>query len=135
MKGRLIFLAATALATACDPVHSYYETLEDARADSLFERGWLPDVLPPSAREILVKNDLDLSTSEGQFLFAPSEFEAFLNRLSPKSQPADTKLAAVEAIVDRHIAEGYAAYWHRESDWEWVFLCIPERGVCLYYLS
>jgi len=135
MKARRAFFAVLFLAAACDSVNSYYETLEEARVDALFERGWLPDVLPPSASEILMKNNLDLNTSEGQFLFAPHEFESFVNRLSPKSQPADTQLDAVQAMVEKHTREGYPAYWHTESGWEWVFLCIPEQGVCLYYMS
>ena len=135
MQARLVFLAAALLAAACDPVHSYYETLEEARADDLFERGWLPDVLPPSSHEILVKTNPDLNTSEGQFLFSPREFELILDRLSPMSRPADTQLEAVQPIVDSLLAEGYLAYWHTESDREWVFLCKPEQGVCLYYMS
>ena len=135
MNARRVFLAALFLAAACDPVHDYYETLDEARADALFERGWLPDILPPSAREILVKNNPDLNTSEGQFLFDPSEFESFLDRLSPLSEPTETRLGGVRAIVESHIGDGYPAYWHRESDREWVFLCIRERGVCLYYMT
>ena len=45
------------LLCSCDVVTSKYATLADARNDRLFERGWLPDILPPSTREISVNPD------------------------------------------------------------------------------
>jgi hypothetical protein len=37
----------------------------------LFERGWLPDIVPDSSREITINNDLDLNLSKGEFFFDP----------------------------------------------------------------
>ncbi len=65
----LIFLAAC----TSDVVESNYATLAEARADQLFGRGWLPDVLPASAFNIRTSNNLDLNQSEGEFSFRPDD--------------------------------------------------------------
>ena len=69
-----------------DVVMSRYATLADARADELFGRGWLPDILPSSARQIRTSNDLDVSTSEGEFRFAPRDYEQLSSHLRPYTE-------------------------------------------------
>lgn len=55
--------ALSVLAVACGPADEFqinrYSTLEAARADRLFERGWVPDVLPQGAGPIVEAHDLD----------------------------------------------------------------------------
>src|SRR5688572_19822129 len=71
---------------ACDSdVKSHYLTVEDARRDGLLERGWLPDVLPPSARDIDVSNNLDINTSTGSFKFNPAEYQLLVSKLRLKT--------------------------------------------------
>ena len=135
IKARLIFLVVPVAVAACDSVASHYETLEEARADRLFERGWLPDVLPPSSYDITVENDLDLNTSQGEFSFSPSEFAQLRDRLSPLGTLADSGFSSVLGDVESHVAEGYPAFGYRQSEYEWVFLCMPERGHCRYRLQ
>ena len=66
-----------------DIVTSEYATLEAARADHLFGRGWLPDILPLSAYDIRTSNNLDIDTSEGEFSFDPSEYKVFVSHGRP----------------------------------------------------
>lgn len=58
----LFFVAAVA-AVGCGLAGEFqvstYPTVEAAKADRLFERGWLPDVLPGSAGPIVEVHDLD----------------------------------------------------------------------------
>ncbi len=69
MRSAPLLAAAAILAlSSCEKVTKRYATLDDARRDRLFERGWLPDILPPSARDIRVTSDLDVNSSEGEFL-------------------------------------------------------------------
>jgi hypothetical protein len=48
-----------------------YETLDAARADRLFERGWVPDVLPPDAGPIVEAHDLDTNSRCSKSSFPP----------------------------------------------------------------
>ncbi|EKA7349179.1 hypothetical protein OL320_004748 [Vibrio vulnificus] len=82
MKAR--FLLLLLVLTGCsDIVQSHYDNDQQAQADQLFERGWLPDVLPVSTTQIEVTNDLDNNTSQGSFVIAEKEMGQFLSQLQP----------------------------------------------------
>ncbi|EHY9867602.1 hypothetical protein K9517_004508 [Vibrio vulnificus] len=82
MKAR--FLLLLLVLTGCsDIVQNHYDNYQQAKADQLFERGWLPDVLPVSTTQIEVANDLDNNTSQGSFLIAEKEMGQFLSQLQP----------------------------------------------------
>ncbi|ELP6989243.1 hypothetical protein QTU65_004493 [Vibrio vulnificus] len=82
MKAR--FLLLPLVLTGCsDIVQSHYDNYQQAQVDQLFERGWLPDVLPVSTTQIEVANDLDNNTSQGSFLIAEKEMGQFLSQLQP----------------------------------------------------
>ncbi|HAS8426824.1 TPA: hypothetical protein I7765_22965 [Vibrio vulnificus] len=82
MKAR--FLLLLLVLTGCsDIVQSHYDNYQQAKADQLFERGWLPEVLPVSTTQIEVANDLDNNTSQGSFLIAEKEMGQFLSQLQP----------------------------------------------------
>jgi hypothetical protein len=55
----------------------------DVRTDHVFERGWLPDILPASAHDIHTRNNLDLNLSDGEFSFEPVDAAAFVSRVQP----------------------------------------------------
>ncbi|ELV8631211.1 hypothetical protein QNE64_003857 [Vibrio vulnificus] len=82
MKARFLLLLLV-LAGCSDIVQSHYDNYQQAQADQLFERGWLPDVLPVSTTQIEVANDLDNNTSQGSFLIAEKEMAQFLSQLQP----------------------------------------------------
>ena len=81
----IVCIAALLSLTSCsDVVTRTYATLDDARRDRLFKRGWLPDILPPSARQIRVSSDLDVNTADGEFSLDPEHFSVFTERLRPR---------------------------------------------------
>ncbi|EIO3973241.1 hypothetical protein M2G96_05260 [Vibrio vulnificus] len=82
MKVRFLLLLLV-LAGCSDIVQSHYDNYQQAQADQLFERGWLPDVLPVSTTQIEVANDLDNNTSQGSFVIAEKEMAQFLSQLQP----------------------------------------------------
>ena len=108
----VVCLAALLSLSSCsDVVTRTYATLDDARRDRLFERGWLPDILPPSARQIRVSSNLDVNTADGEFSFDPEHFAVFTARLRAR------KDGSFEFSVDRNT---------------WVFTCDSSHTHCHY---
>lgn len=101
-----------------EPVESKrsYGTLRAAKQDQLFERGWLPNILPPSTERIVTRNNLDLNTSTGEFYFNPEHWADFQKYLTPDNKNPAT--------------------WHfREHASVWKFNCDSTMGYCRYVLS
>lgn len=74
------------LLCACsDIVSSNYATYEQAREDELFLRGWLPEILPVTATNISIRNNLDLNASTGHFEFPAEDISNFLSNLNKLS--------------------------------------------------
>lgn len=95
---------------------SSYQTLLAAKQDQIFERGWLPDILPPSTERIVTRNNLDLNTSSGEFYFKPEHWEGFQRYLT-----SDNK---------------NPTRWHfKEHASVWTFDCDLTKGYCRYALS
>jgi len=108
-----------------------YPALADANADHLFERGWLPDVLPPSSVDIHTVNNLDASTSTGSFRFQPPEASLLFGKLVAGA-PADAPISDWPDIQVDYKQRGFTAWSHREDDGHWVFFCIASAGKCEY---
>jgi hypothetical protein len=115
-----------------DTVRLHYPTLQAARADHVFDRGWLPDVLPPSSTDIRVTNNLDLNNSVGEFHFDPREYAALLDKTAPY-HPGSTGgadedwFAKAAGEPDMRVVESEGS--------RWLFLCLPEKGVCSYEMA
>jgi hypothetical protein len=128
---QLIILASALTLLGCDVVTNRYATLQEARADSLFQRGWLPDILPPSTRNIRTSNDLDLNISSGVFHFSSNEFPRFSATLQPYTR-RDSPLRSLEGDISRLMRQGFKPYEYVAAETVWVFLCNAEQGVCEY---
>lgn len=79
-----VFAILTILAlTGCsDVVTSRFSDLAEAKSLGALERGWLPPLLPDSARAIVERNNLDLNTGMGSFAYDLSERPTYLEKLS-----------------------------------------------------
>src|SRR5262245_12594457 len=128
----LIGLLGFALA-GCDTVASHYPTLADARSDRLFERGWLPDILPASSTSIRVSNDVDTNVSEGEFRFAPAEFHDFERKLALPSTLRSPH-ASMATLIHRREKEGYRVLTYTEGNSVWVFFCREAQALCQYHM-
>jgi len=115
-----------------DVVESSYPTLGSARRDHLFERGWLPDVLPPSSAQIAVSNNLDLNTSWGSFELHPGEWALLEAKLAPGAPSAPFE--DWERRVAKHRDRGFHPWHHASSETRWVFFCKPDVGRCEYVM-
>ena len=114
-------------------VTSKYATLEEARKDELFGRGWLPDILPPSSRDILVENDLDLNISEGSFKFSSNENDLLRTKLT-SALPNRAPFERWDDIVEKRKRQNYSYGAYYEEDSTWVFFCKYEKGECDYVM-
>ena len=114
-----------------DVITSNYPTLKEARADRLFERGWLPDILPASARDIRTTNNADINTSAGEFRFAAADYPVFASRLRSFSTlyapPPD-----LDRYVQRMRKRGYQSGVFSDDTSIWLFVCEATGGYCEY---
>ncbi|MEZ9447204.1 hypothetical protein [Vibrio splendidus] len=79
-----LLLPVLVLMSGCsDVVSDEYSTYAQAKQERLFDRGWLPDILPKSTVKIEVNNDLDANTSEGSFIINESALSEFIGKLQP----------------------------------------------------
>ena len=127
----VVGLVGLVLVLAGDVVTSRYTSISAARADNLFDRGWLPDILPPSAHTIRTSNDLDLNISDGEFSFVPSEYPLLASHVKPYKTIA-TPFANFEKDVARMQNKGFLLSTYAEEKTTWVFFCKPEKGYCEY---
>ena len=120
-------MALTGLALAfllvggCDETVTHkYSSRADAEKDRLFDKGWLPAIIPRSSSNIVTRNDLDLNTSRGSFDFAKEDLEEFLSHL----------IRLESRDMDRFEAYSYK----RDSGMieHWIFLIDLERHYCRY---
>lgn len=71
-----------ALTGCSDVVTTRFSNLADAKSQGAFERGWLPPLLPDSVRAIVERNNLDLNTGTGSFVYELSERPTYVEKLS-----------------------------------------------------
>jgi hypothetical protein len=130
------FLALAVIATAlmgCDVVTSKYGSIAEARADQLFDRGWLPEILPPSATDIRVSNNLDLNISEGEFRFPPNEAANFKQAMKPGA-PESAPFEKWERERAHRRRDGFSEVTYQRDRHTWVFFCKFEAGRCEYVM-
>ncbi len=123
----LIFLAAC----TSDVVGSNYATLAEARADQLFGRGWLPDVLPASAFNIRTSNNLDLNQSEGEFSFRPDDSGDLFQKWH-RGPPGTVPYPEYSANISAQARLGYSVWSLQMEQATWVFFCRTSEARCLY---
>jgi len=133
MKGLLGALVLCMAMAGCETevVEHRYPTLADARADHLFERGWLPDVLPPSSVDIRTVNNLDVDTSSGSFGFQPSEASLLFGRLSAGAS-MKAPFSGWPATLADYEKRGFTAWSYRDQYSHWAFFCKSGAGRCEY---
>ena len=82
MQIALAVFTLLALTGCKDVVTKRFATLAEAKSQGAFERGWLPPLLPDSARAIVERNDLDLNIGAGSFDYDLLEKPAYIKKLT-----------------------------------------------------
>ena len=106
----LLVLVSGLLLTSCYDESGVYSTVDDARAGAIFDRGLLPDILPPSTYDIHVTSNED--RSDGEFRFDPNDFSRFAIQFESFYQPFEYSIGGCT----------------------WIFICEPASGHCFYYV-
>lgn len=119
--------------TSCDTSSDTYASFSEARDDHQIEKGWLPDVLPASARDISIIRAIDVGYAEGQFTFDHADFSNFKSRLEPYSGVKSIAKSQNEKI-ERLRSEGYSAQMFSTDRSTWVFLCNKEEDNCEFVM-
>ena len=128
----LAALMAAAL-SGCGDVTSYYDNLNEARADRLFERGWLPDILPASTHDLKVATTMDIGAGRGRFRFDPEDYPVFTAQLSAH----DGTMSIVDSdnySIRRLLERDYEAYSFAGSRVKWAFLCDQKEAICEFFI-
>jgi hypothetical protein len=134
MRKFLALVAVLSLAGCIsDEVTSQYATLAEARADRLFVRGWLPDILPPSSHDIRTSNNLDRNTSEGEFYFNQEHAGTFYGQLH-RGSPTPGGSEQWQQLLAERAQEGLDPWWYMQGGHTWVFFCSTPAGKCRYML-
>jgi hypothetical protein len=117
-----------------EKVSHTYETRAAAEADDLFKKGWLPDIIPSSSRQIKTSNDLDTNSSEGEFYFEPAEAQTFLQKLSVYSKDSQV-LKPWHDLVERHRKPDHAVYTYNIGGSIWIFFIHSGQGHACYVMK
>jgi hypothetical protein len=131
-------------ALACDQIGesqvNTYPTISSAHSDRLFERGWLPEVLPAGAGPIVEAHDLDTNArcSKSVFPAAASAqvsqalrglgFEGFSGELPP------LPFSRCPFSLERARSSGSAFLNTRGADSDWEFAVVAD-GVLYFWSS
>lgn len=129
----ILTIFVSVLAACGSEVEKNYSTIAAARADQLFDKGWLPDILPDSARNINVSNNLDLNVSTGDFSFNAADWAHFEQRVTAGANP-DAPFADWNSNLKRHKADGDSDWSFQDESTTWVFFCRSAKEHCEYYM-
>ena len=125
----LLFLSACKRGGLYNVVEEKHSDLAAARAESLFERGWLPDILPESTSSIVCRNDLDINTSEGIFTIDTADTNEFTAKLR------ECRKSAIDVDEYHELGKaGFRPQCYVIGDSYWVFYVNRENGKCVYRL-
>lgn len=110
-----------------DVVTTRYRTLAQYE-----DRGWLPkEVLPPSTRDILTRNNLDTNTSHGHFEFDPGDAAFFLARVRPGPPPWLSDADGSDLVAGFR-EEGLSAWHYSGADGRLALFCDLDAARCEY---
>lgn len=110
-----------------------YDDIDDAKAGHVFEKGWLPDLLPASTRDLRVTTTVEDSAGRGKFNFDPKDYAAFIANLSAYDG-AMSKVEKDNRSIKKLLDKGYEAYTYASGATNWIFLCNQKEGHCDFFV-
>ena len=115
------------LLTACGTSERTYHTEIDAKNAGVFQRHFLPDVVPTSSREIYIQSKWWSRRASGVFSFDPRDRQAFFGRLQSN---LDAGVWGDWSKVAPYLrSNGVAPLGYSSTHGRWLFFC-TERQDC-----
>jgi len=105
----------------------------DARSRHLFDKGWLPGILPASSEKIRVVSDVEGPAGYGEFEFDAADYAAFIHQLDPKRSGV-SPVARHNAEIEALLGQDYTAYGYAERGVKWIFLCRQSDATCKFFM-
>lgn len=99
----------------------------------MFEKGWLPDLLPASTYDLEVITSVEISAGRGSFRFDPGDYRAFSAKLSAYDGSM-SKVDDDNKSIRRLLDEGYEARAYSSAATNWLFLCDAGEAVCEFFV-
>ena len=110
-----------------------YDDIDDARRGHVFEKGWLPDLLPASARDLRVTTTVEDSAGRGEFSFDPIDYASFIATLSAYDG-AMSKVEKDNRSIKKLLDKGYEAHTYASGATHWIFLCDQKESRCEFFV-
>lgn len=129
----ILALGVICLASGCTAQGRTYTDIADATASGAFNKGWLPDVLPKSSRDIKLAADVESATGHGSFGFNKSEYARFVSSLSAYDGVL-SKNAKDNESIKRRKAAGWEGWIFSSGFTRWVFFCEEARARCDFFV-
>lgn len=108
-----------------DTITTQFTSYEEAKQSGAFERGWLPPILPPSAKNITEKNNLDFNFGSGAFTFSPNDITYFMDSGAKIAEMNSTNSKQVKKYKKR----GYMLLSFSNESSSWIIAVHPDgRG-------
>jgi hypothetical protein len=116
---------------------SHYESVKQARADRLFERGWIPDVLPDDAGPLIEAHNIDTNARCAVARFSPGAFDDVIGALSregfePYHGHVPSRPLRACPYHEDEVRNASIALQRRRPDDAREFAAIDRRGTLVY---
>lgn len=128
-----LFAVLALILSGCLDRSDEYETVDDARKSHVFDKGWLPDLLPASAYDLKVVTNVEISAGRGKFRFDPKDYPEFLAKLA-RYEGSMSKIDDDNESIKKLLGEGYEARAYSMGATSWIFLCEQKKAVCEFFV-
>jgi hypothetical protein len=137
----LVAIVVAACSIGCSDVSvKRYKSVKDARADRLFDRGWVPDVLPDEAGPLIEAHNIDTNDVCAKAEFEPPMLDSVLSAVAMKGfQHDEGPLAPTPPRAcpfrDADITKDWLRFRKADSGGPNEFIAVDKGGTLLYWSS
>jgi hypothetical protein len=103
---------------------SFYPNLDAAKKAGAIERGWIPDIIPESSKEIYERHNLDTNRVWVRFKFDRGDIKRLINRVE--------ELTPAEITNIKFVSPGRINWWPKKLDKDSFSTKGPQSGLKIY---
>ncbi len=102
MRLRSIVVLAVAFVGCSDVITTEFASVQEARFLRAFDRGWIPPIVPDSAKSIIERNDLDSNSGSGRFMYDIRERRTYIDALRVAGATLEARSRSDVLILESH---------------------------------